>query len=569
MPPRIDGLCNVTFHAFMGEDGIPDTDSTYPPTQPSGIFRTVSGELEMIAQAGDPAPGTAADFSGFPSTFFPATPHLADGRAAFLAAVGPGDGLGGLWSDLFGPLARVALIGEPLPEIAPGATLGSVNGSARPGIVFFSGAIDNLAPDDPRPFGLWRNLGGGREAVVHTGMPAPGLAEGVLFGTTDTTFQTGPFRSFDFNDSFEVAFNGFVTGRRIDRDNDEGIWVEDATGLQLVVREGDTAPGNFGSRAIFHSGANFTFRDIRRNNAGTILFKAEVDPRFSARHPTVYTLRGGTLELLVKGSQAFVADALPGDPAPGTDFTFLGFSLADLNDRGDIVFRAGVDSSPSPYSNLAGIWVDRGLGLELVAIEEGPVPDVPGETFGDIGSVALEQDGTVVFTGHYGESPNRTFGIFRQDPDGSLRLVLREGDQADIDGLGSDIRTIAAIEFDLAASSEAGEKAFEIGFDDGSNGIYTAQILAPPALPPECGDGLCGPGEDSCSCAIDCGGPPTFEFVCTDFVDNDCDGAIDCADMDCASDPVCNEPVCEPKEAACSDDANCCSGKCRSGFCRG
>ena len=569
LPPRIDGSGNVTFHAFMGDDGIPDPGPTYPPTQPSGIFRTVGGELQPIAQAGDPAPGTAGDFTGFPSTFFPTTPRLANGRATFAASATIASGL---WSDLFGPLTPLVLADQPLPEIAPGVTLGSITAwGTRPGIAFFAGAIDNLAPDDPRPLGLWRDLGGGREAVIHTSMPAPGLREGVVFGTTATTFQTGPFGSFDFNDAFEVAVTGFVTGPRIDADEDEGIWIEGADGLELILREGDTPPGEFGSRAVFHSGAYATFTGIRINNAGAILFEAEVDPRFSARHPTIYTTRGGGLQLVVKGSQhGFVADALPGDPAPGTEFNFLGLDSADLNDRGDIVFWASLDSTTDPFGDfLSGIWVDRGAGLELVAIEGGPVPGVAGETFSQINRPVLEQDGAVVFTALYGASPNRTLGIYRQDPDGSSRLLLKVGDEADIDGLGTDIRTIARLNFELAGSSEAGEKVFEIDFTDGSIGIYTAQILAPPPPPPECGDGLCDLAEDPCSCAVDCGGPPATEFHCADLIDDDCDGAIDCADPDCSLDPVCAAPECRPKAAACSADADCCSDKCRNGTCRG
>ena len=569
LPPRIDGSGNVTFHAFMGDDGIPDPGPTYPPTQPSGIFRTVGGELQPIAQAGDPAPGTAADFTGFPSTFFPSTPRLADGRAVFPAAAG---GSSGLWSDLFGPLAPLALIGDPLPEIAAGATLGSISAwGAEPGISFFSAAIDNLAPDDPRPLGLWRDLGAGREAVIHTGMPAPGFRDGVVFGTTAITFQTGPFGSFDFNDSFETAVTGFVTGSRIEADGDEGIWIEGPDGLELVLEEGDTAPGEFGSRAIFHSGAYSTFSGIRLNNAGEVLFKAEVDPRFSARHPTLYTIRDGSLQLFVKGSQeGFVADALPGDPAPGTEFNFLFLGSADLNDRGDIAFRAAINSTTDPFATLdSGIWVDRGAGLELVAVDMGPVPGVPGETIDRISGMALERDGTVVFSAFYGVSPNRTEAIFRQDPGGSTMLLLEVGGQADIDGLGTDIRTIAGIDFELAGSSEAGEKAFEVAFTDGSIGIYTAQILAPPPPPPDCGDGWCDPDEDPCSCALDCGGPPATELYCADLVDDDCDGAIDCADPDCSLDPVCSVPECQPKAAACGLDADCCSGKCRNGACRG
>src|SRR5262245_8731629 len=39
------------------------------------------------------------------------------------------------------------------------------------------------------------------------------------------------------------------------------------------------------------------------------------------------------------------------------------------------------------------------------------------------------------------------------------------------------------------------------------------------------------------------GGGPTTETVCNDGIDNDNDGATDCADSDCAADPVCQGPV--------------------------
>ena len=53
---------------------------------------------------------------------------------------------------------------------------------------------------------------------------------------------------------------------------------------------------------------------------------------------------------------------------------------------------------------------------------------------------------------------------------------------------------------------------------------------------------------------------PTTE-VCTDGVDNDCDGAIDCADSDCATDPAC-VGSCGAKGTACSAASDCCSNKC-------
>ena len=42
--------------------------------------------------------------------------------------------------------------------------------------------------------------------------------------------------------------------------------------------------------------------------------------------------------------------------------------------------------------------------------------------------------------------------------------------------------------------------------------------------------------------SLDCGGGPGFEFQCDDGLDNDNDGATDCADPDCFGDPSCNGP---------------------------
>jgi hypothetical protein len=82
-----------------------------------------------------------------------------------------------------------------------------------------------------------------------------------------------------------------------------------------------------------------------------------------------------------------------------------------------------------------------------------------------------------------------------------------------------------------------------------------------------CGDATCDPGEDTCSCPADCGAPPASELECTDAVDNDCDGDVDCDDADCSEDPSCatgggcdNDGVCEPGED-CDNCGNDCDSK--------
>lgn len=83
-----------------------------------------------------------------------------------------------------------------------------------------------------------------------------------------------------------------------------------------------------------------------------------------------------------------------------------------------------------------------------------------------------------------------------------------------------------------------------------------------------CGDLFCDPAtENMCSCALDCGTPPGSEAgLCTNGIDDDCDGVFDCADGDCFSDPAC---ACLPGGSSCSANGDCCSNKCKNGTCRG
>ena len=57
--------------------------------------------------------------------------------------------------------------------------------------------------------------------------------------------------------------------------------------------------------------------------------------------------------------------------------------------------------------------------------------------------------------------------------------------------------------------------------------------------------------------------PPTctpVAEVCTDGIDNDCDGFTDCADSNCIGTPAC--PSCSPAGATCTANSQCCSSKC-------
>lgn len=107
-----------------------------------------------------------------------------------------------------------------------------------------------------------------------------------------------------------------------------------------------------------------------------------------------------------------------------------------------------------------------------------------------------------------------------------------------------------------AVGSCCGDEVCE-GIEDSDN----CEVDCPAPL---CGDGTCDASENRCTCPADCGSPPATETNCTDGIDNDCDGLIDCNDADCASAPACQSScgngTCEPGEN-CQNCAADCPGR--------
>jgi hypothetical protein len=151
----------------------------------------------------------------------------------------------------------------------------------------------------------------------------------------------------------------------------------------------------------------------------------------------------------------------------------------------------GPGSGPLRYSDVQGGWTGTG----------------------NINADPLFQD---VASGKF----NLQFGSPCKDTGSN---AYQPADVADLDWDGDTLETVP---YDLVLRSRTLGIAVDIG-------AYET---------PNCGDGNCDGGEDSCNCSADCGLAAHTEQVgstCNDGIDNDCDAATDCADSDCGPDPTC------------------------------
>ena len=93
-----------------------------------GLWKRTGGAVELVAVAGDPAPGTSQAFAAFPSIYFGENPSLVLGRYAFRASLQPSDTQLGMFSDRFGPLELVLLAGGTLPGLPPSGVVRETQG---------------------------------------------------------------------------------------------------------------------------------------------------------------------------------------------------------------------------------------------------------------------------------------------------------------------------------------------------------------------------------------------------------------------------------------------------------
>jgi hypothetical protein len=474
----------------------------------------------VVAQSGQQAPGapTGALFTRFSEPVINNSGQIAVG--AMIQENGSSEpARTGIWSDSSGQLALVALDGAHPPEVdfAPDGSMNFVFNDA--GETVFHGP------------GIWIDRGGSLEAIVVPGVPV------MVDGHSETFRQVGrPI----VNPHGVVAFaanDGITTGLYAGA-NGQFRFIADSrthlpgpkyiSSINLNVPAAINSAGQFAffgasgsffgsvwtdvrgslelAAGVYHGSGfvgEFEFREVRAptiTEPGDVLFYGVLtgDGVTNENDVAIMKYDAGGLSTFVR----------EGDPAPGlpegTEFAgFLepGSSLRVLsNPSGTLAFSAFLRGPEIVPDNAQSIWRVQNEELKLAVQTGTQAPGAqPGVSLYYLLDTQLNQRGQLallaMLSGPDVYSTN-DLGIWAEDADGKLQLIVREGDFIDMSGgAGTDVRQIIDLAGGLFmpsnhrfraerdqpyAFNDRGQVAFHVVFHDFSQAILISNALVIP-----------------------------------------------------------------------------------------
>ncbi|MEM1108258.1 MAG: choice-of-anchor tandem repeat NxxGxxAF-containing protein [Planctomycetota bacterium] len=492
----------------------------------SGIFSDAAGTIGrpgLVARTGAPAPGVGPGidfrgFGGFTGSRFLAYPVSDNGEVAFagLFDFAPGNGITpfndtAIYSGAVGSNGAPGILareGAQVPGLPAGIRFGSfdfteprINAAGQTAFVSRLSGSGVTSDNNSAIFSDTRNIGT-PSLIVRAGDLVPDI-------DPDSPSAGSIFTSLNppaFNDAGQVAFVGnFSPPEFLFLGDSEGIFSE-ALGTpgnpRLLVRVGDQA-------SVSEPDISFrSFESLTLNASGQSAFAAFLggDNVDSGNDVGIFSEAAGT-----SGSPGLVARE--GNQAPGTEagttFSDLSFDFT-FNDAGQTAFASrlsgnGVDTSNDVaiFSEAAGSIGSPGLVVREGDQAAGTAPGVVFAAFNlpdnfnlDSPAAAINAAGQVAFlaslTGNGVDATNDS-GIWVADSDGSITLVVREGDLFDVDDdpTVQDLRTISDLTTILTTSNgdglpssfnDFGQITFTLEFTDGSSGVFVANVPEPTAV---------------------------------------------------------------------------------------
>lgn len=401
----------------------------------SSLSAAVNYETRYLT--GDSAPGSGQTFSYF------GLPLINNaGQIAFWAGTSASDR--GFWSEGSGSTELVALDGMAAPD-----TTGVfsnldhrdnfyINDS---GHVMFENhlSIGTGGVTSDNDAAIWSNESGALRLVAREGSVAPGTSGAV------------------FSDTLRANGHGLIAAKLrvgtagVTADTDTGFWTETAGSLNLIAREGDTAPDTGG-------GIISRLQNVVRNKSGQFVFLGDLQIGTGGAtsgndDSGLWSNRSGTTELIARA----------GNTAPGTGggvfrgfLTGLGFGI---NDAGQVAFVGDIFAAPGGRDGV-GVWSDSSGSFDLISLKDSPAPGTPpGVTFDFQERVSINDGGDVsIFSSLSGTGDPETVGGVWSEQGGVLNLIARDGDPAP--GTGTTFKKM----FDNAAHTFSTNSAGQVAF---------------------------------------------------------------------------------------------------------
>jgi hypothetical protein len=362
----------------------------------------------------------------------------------------------------------VARSGDSAPGL-PGLSFAAFGEAVmnESGAVLFRATLQGPGVGDGNDYALFRaDPSSGPVLVLREGQSAPGLPGGLVW--------LGSFRSFLLNDAGHVVVDAYLDGTPIGSSNDQAIYADLGTGLELVLREGDPLPAlgagfvvanpraprladtgevvlktsvggaSAGAQAVvrgdpsgvevvavsggqppgFEPGAEFgQFSNPSVSPSGRLAFLAAVSPGLLG----IFGEPFGALDLLVRSDSD--TPGFPGQPFYPVSITT---DAVRVDGAGRIAFRAN-SFLPPGQGTLQGIWAQRSGGIDPIVVEGDPVPGLAGTTFaGDSAYPLFAADGTVAAVGTtFGPAPDFVPDtVLWRDAGGGAEIALQVGDLA-------------------------------------------------------------------------------------------------------------------------------------------
>mgnify|MGYP001259607060 CR=1 FL=1 len=457
--PAINDSGQVAFLGYLAAGSRP------------GIWSGSEEGLDLIAMRDMPVPGGGAseEFQSF------GAPIINDaGQIAFTAQLSGASvntfNNNALFLHGIDALTLVAREGASAPGTEPGTTLGTVTGTAfnqtpllnAAGDIAFTSSVSGPDVTQYNDRGLWIATQTGLDLVAREGDHAPGTESDTVFSQS---FSPGPV----MNDNGTILFGGTLASLSggISSEENQGLWLGSASSTELVIREGAQVPGlpngnTFGG-AYPHG--------IGMNNAGEFSLTSTL---------------GGSMGQCTLGGTADAMSSVfcVGTPAPGTTpgTVFSGYTgpIIAMNSNGDVAFTASVTGPDVDLTNHTGIWSNGGGQLHLVARKNSAAPGCgPDEVFSVISPPKINAGGKAAFsatlTGEGVDGTNNQ-GLWAEDADGNLRLIIRTGDQLTV--APGDERTVTGLV--ILADPAGGEDGRPRTFNNAGELAFLAHLAGAP-----------------------------------------------------------------------------------------